>query len=129
MIIVNGVAFFLCLTLWYIIKLLITVEFFLWNYLIADKYIQLYLYGFVSVLINSMINPFIYGTFNSRYRAALKRACSNCCTTGEWNHGKHIWFKLEVRIMQVCFNYFCMYLYIQTLYSLLIYLFFRYVLI
>ena len=83
MIIVNGVAFFLCLTLWYSFKLLITVELIFSKYVITDKYIQLYLYGFVSVLINSMINPFIYGTFNSRYRAALKRACSNCCTTGE----------------------------------------------
>ena len=81
MIIVNGVAFFLCLTLWYIIKLLITVEVIFRGYVITGKIIQLYLYSFVLVLINSMINPFIYGTFNSRYRAALKRACS--CKTGE----------------------------------------------
>ena len=79
MIIVNGVAFFLCLTPWYIFKLVMCVKGM--NHFLTYKNECFYWPSFVLILINTMINPFIYGTFNARYRAALKRVFS--CKMGE----------------------------------------------
>ena len=73
MITINGIAFFLCVSPWCVCFLLLS----LLNYdtfiSISDQQLDiLYWSAQTSLYINSMINPFIYGTFNARYRAALR---------------------------------------------------------
>ena len=80
MIVINGVAFFLCVSPWCVFFL-----FGILNYcgtFIFTSYRQveiLYWSAQTLLYINSMINPLIYGTFNARYRAALRSVltCKN----------------------------------------------------
>ena len=70
MIVINGIGFFVCLTPWFILILLTRVS--------TIRYLKsIYWLSNTLLYINSMINPFIYGTFNARYRAALRKVF-NC---------------------------------------------------
>ena len=76
MIVANGVAYFFCLTPFYGYKLVRAIELSNLNMAFSDNYHSVYIFSFLLVSINSTINPFIYGTFNARYRTALRNAFS-----------------------------------------------------
>ena len=70
MIVINGIGFFVCLTPWFIFIILLQVS--------TIRYWKpIYWLSNTLLYMNSMINPFIYGTFNARYRAALRKVF-NC---------------------------------------------------
>ena len=71
MIVINGIAFFICLTPWFFGMVLTEITF------LRDGDSELYWLSNTLLYINSVINPFIYGTFNARYRAALRKVF-NC---------------------------------------------------
>ena len=101
MIVANGVTFFFCLTPWYCYKLVTLYIFTTGNANIDEYYDSIHWYAFLLVFINSTINPFIYGTFNARYRAALRNAFS--CKVTEWITTKY-WFQFDITKLFILFN-------------------------
>ena len=73
MLIINGVTFFTCLMPWSCF--ILGTEAYYLNHTSMnheDIYATTYWIAYTLLCTNSMINPFIYGTFNARYRAALR---------------------------------------------------------
>ena len=87
MITINGVAFFLCVSPWCAYFLLLSLLDYDTFISISDQQLDILYWSAQTLLyINSMINPFIYGTFNARYRAALRSVLT--CKIKEWDENK-----------------------------------------
>lgn len=81
---------FLCITAvfivayapWNILNLLETLDPDFWSKL-SDKQITVYLFLYRLYLLNSVVNPFIYGFFDTTFRKVIKNLICRCCLKRE----------------------------------------------
>ena len=78
MLVINGTVFFFCLTPWYTYIFILVLSS-LHVYISPGIVYPCYLISNMLIYANSMTNPFIYGAFNARYRAALLNAVNVFC--------------------------------------------------